>query len=480
MAEPPPFIPPVARWLWRDDRGGLSRWPARGLHVLRLIYAVARDVTEGYLTLHASGLVYASLLSFVPLLAFSFSVLKGLGVHNQLQPMLANALAPLGAEANEITGQVLGFVDNIQVGVLGAIGLGVLVYTAIVVVQRIERAFNEIWHVITDRTLFRKFTDYISVILVGPLLMFSALGLAASLQSSAVVQKLAEIAVLGTLIEWGGRMVPGVLVILALTFAYAFVPNIRVRIVPALVGAVIAGFLWAMAGSLFAIFVAGSSSYQAIYSAFATVIVFIYWMYLNWLIVLVGADIAFYLQHPEYVASGPAAVPRLTACQERERLALGVMATVGRAFYAGNAPPTLDDLRVAARIPTATIEEVLSDLEQAGLVRTTTDAPASYVPSVPLETTPLKLVYDAVRRPAIAHDLRWFGAEQAIRTTQQMVDQAVDNALRTKTIKDLVSMPASEVKPFGDPGAVGHPGATAGSGSHRQETGSAGASAMQR
>jgi len=125
-------------FLWGEDRGAASALRRRLVQALRMVYAVGRDLAEGQLTLRAMSLVYTTLLSLVPLLALSFSVLKGFGVHNQVRPTLLALLAPLGEKGVEITEQVIGFVDNIKVGVLGALGLGLLVYTVITLLQKIE------------------------------------------------------------------------------------------------------------------------------------------------------------------------------------------------------------------------------------------------------------------------------------------------------------------------------------------------------
>ena len=108
----------------------------------RLLWVLVRDLLEGQLTMRAMSLVYTTLLSLVPMLALAFSVLKALGVHNQLEPLLAEALAPLGPRSVDITGSVIGFVENIQVGVLGSLGVALLFYTAISMIQKIENSFN--------------------------------------------------------------------------------------------------------------------------------------------------------------------------------------------------------------------------------------------------------------------------------------------------------------------------------------------------
>src|SRR5512144_1072388 len=184
MAGPEPFAPIVIRALWRPNISELPKWKAIGLNIARLTYALARDVIDGRLTLHAASLVYTTTLSLVPILALAFSVLKGFDVHYRFEPLLMQALSPLGSQAPVVADRLMSFVDRMNVGVLGGVGLALLFYTAISVIQKIEAACNEIWHVRRERTLGRKITDYLSVLLIGPVLIFSALALLAAALAS--------------------------------------------------------------------------------------------------------------------------------------------------------------------------------------------------------------------------------------------------------------------------------------------------------
>lgn len=380
------------------DSRRLPRWHRIALFVLRLAYAVSRDVARGHLTLRAMSLVYTTLLSLVPLLALSFSVLKAFGVHNQIEPALAGFLAPLGSRGEEITARVIGFVENIQVGVLGALGLLLLLYTVVALLQKVERAFNETWRVQRPRGFAQRFSDYLSVLLVGPVLVFAALGITASVLGSDFVQRLSDIAPLGALIAFATRLVPYVLVIAAFTFVYLFVPNTRVRPLSALVGALVAGVLWQSSGLVFASLIAGSANYTAIYSAFAALIVFMIWLYLSWLILLIGSSIAYYHQHPRrllLLGDAPELSPRL-----RERAALGVMACVAEAHYGRRAPP--DDEALAARLhlPADALQPVIDALRASGLIRGLEQdgETVGYLPGTPPEETPATEVLAAVRR----------------------------------------------------------------------------------
>ncbi|MDZ7810879.1 MAG: YhjD/YihY/BrkB family envelope integrity protein [Arhodomonas sp.] len=288
----------------RQDLDRMSRPRRYGVFLVRLLLAVIEDLAGGQLTLRAMSLVYTTLLSMVPLLAVSFSVLKAFGVHNQIQPILAQFLAPLGPRGAEITTQIIEFVENMRVGVLGAVGLALLLYTVIALVQKVEQAFNAAWRIRQNRPFTQRFSHYLSVILIGPVLIFSALGITASFFGAEWVQRLSTVRPLGMLLDVAAALIPYALVIAAFTFIYSFVPNTRVRPAAAFAGALVAGVLWQSTGWVFASFVAGSTRYTAIYSAFAALILFMIWLYLSWLILLLGASVA--VSCPESVPAAPA------------------------------------------------------------------------------------------------------------------------------------------------------------------------------
>ena len=172
----------VESFLWNPPER-LSGHPGHFLlRVLRVLWAVVRDILTGQLTLRAMSLVYTTLLSIVPLIAFSFSVLKAFGFHERVQPLLYEFFAPLGPKGTELADRIIQFVDNVKGGVLGTIGLLLLVFTVISMIQKVEHSANWIWRVDKPRSLARKFSDYLSVILVGPVLMLAAMGMLLSLR----------------------------------------------------------------------------------------------------------------------------------------------------------------------------------------------------------------------------------------------------------------------------------------------------------
>jgi membrane protein len=431
--------------LWERDLSSLPRWKAWLTRVFRVVYVIIGDLLDGQLTLRAMSLVYTTLLALVPLLAVSFSVLKGFGVHNQIEPLLLNFLKPMGERGIELTSRIIGFVDSVKAGVLGSVGLGLLIYTVISLIQKIELACNDTWHVGSSRPLSQKFSDYLSVILIGPVLVFSALGITASLMSTAVVQKVVAIKVFGSLMKLATRLVPYLLVIAAFTFVYIFVPNTRVRIRSALTGGLVAGVLWEASGWGFASFVVTSAKYTAIYSGFAILIMFMIWLYLSWLIVLVGASVAYYHQHPESVTAYRRELRLSNRMQEK--LALLVMFLVGKNYYDNLPALTLEDFAQRFHLPMEALEPIVEALEGYGLLTQTGHQPPTYLPARPLDTTGLKEVLDAVRVANEMADLKPQSepAELAVEQLIDHLDQAMERALRGSTLKELALSKPSPV-----------------------------------
>ncbi|MBI5462204.1 MAG: YihY/virulence factor BrkB family protein [Gammaproteobacteria bacterium] len=381
--------------MWNDDLRQLPAMRRQLVKLLRLLYAVVREFASGDLNLRAMSMVYTTLLSTVPLLAFAFSVLKGFGVHNQLEPVLHQFLAPLGPKGDELAGHILSFVSRMDVSVLGGVGLAMLIYTVLSLLQKIEAAFNHVWHIERTRGLGQRFSSYLSVVLVGPVLVFGALAITASVMNNRLVQWLIGIEPFGTLIVESSRLVPYLLIVGAFTFFYTFIPNTRVKLSAALGGGVIAGFLWQSTGWAFAAFIASSAQYAAIYSSFAILVLLLIWVYLNWLIVLIGAQIAFFIQNPHYLTRNRM---RLELSDRlKEHLALGIMYLVADQHHRHAPVWTAPALAARLNLPLAPLERLIATLIAAGYLVETCEEPPALIAAQDTATVRVAELLDAVR-----------------------------------------------------------------------------------
>jgi membrane protein len=407
---------------------------------------VARELAQGTLTLRAASLVFTTLLSLVPLLAVSFSLLKAFGVHNKLEHVLFGLLEPLGERGAEIAHRIVEFVDQVKVGVLGGVGLLILFLTVLSLVQKVETALNTTWRVRQSRNFVQRFSGYLSVLLVGPLLVFSAVGLMGTIMGTPLVQSLAAIEPFGTLLSLIPKLLPYAFMIAAFSFVYVFIPNTRVRLSSALVGGAVAGVLWATAGWGFAAFVVNSpeSNYTAIYSSFAIAFFFMLWLYVAWLILLVGGTVAFYHQHPEYLGVMPGELG--ASNRLRERIALAAMVRIGASHLHGRGPLDAQNLAEQMRLPVALVQDALGALLAEGFLARVDDPATGYLPGRDIGR--IRLV-DILACARSAHEHRQLvpdnlPSEPHAETLIGEIEQGAARVLGERTLRDLLAEPERE------------------------------------
>ncbi len=404
------------------------------LRLLRYPAAIARDWLAGELSVRAMSLAYTTLLSLVPLMVFSFSILKGLGARSDLRFILQEFFHPIGSAADQLTENVLQFVTNMRGDVLGAIGLAFLTYTVISTIQKVEASFNFVWQIARPRGLARRFTEYLSVMIVGPILLAVALELMAGAERSPVAQWLDSVAHLGWILSVLGQLVPYAIVIIVFAFMYAFIPNTRVRIGAALIGGVAAGVIWALVGKVFTTVLVYSSRLVAIYSGFAIVLTTLIWVYLSWLILLIGAQLAFYVQFPQYLRYGHQ-TSDLTG-SAREQLGLSVMYLIGRDYQQGRNRWGAGELAAELDLPEAALASILASLQTAGLI--VAIAEERFLPARDPEAIELAAVIEAVRNSAAGGALIAGRPAAPVARVMAEVEAGVREKLAHRSLRDLI------------------------------------------
>jgi membrane protein len=428
----------LERDLWTLDVSRRSALERFAIGALRSVVVLVRALTDPDLNLEATALVYRTLLSLVPLLAVAFSVLKGFGAHYQIDAVLARLLAPLGPGSAELTARVVSFVDNMRVSVLGAIGFVALFYTVLSVIERVEGALNRIWHVRRPRSLARKFSDYLSILLVGPVLVFAAFAIMASAQNYWLVQRVLDATHLTSAALVVTRHgAPFLLLAVAFTLLYRLLPYTRVTSTAALVGGVTAALLWHLAGFGFTLFVAGSASYAAIYSGFAVFVIALIWLQVAWLVVLTGGQVAYVHQHPiSYVV-----VRGRPSLLLRERVGLGALVEITRGYLGAAGPARLIDLARTLDAPLAILEDLIEDFVASGLLVRTTEPDGIVLARAP-EHVSIVDALTAVREPPSSYDVDATTVPAAVAATLRRRDAAVRDALAGLSLRSLAATPA--------------------------------------
>lgn len=420
--------------------------------ILRYLYAVLRDVFSGQLNMRAMSLVYTTLLSIVPLLAFSFSILKGFGIHRQLEEKMYVLLEPLGEKGIEITDKIMALVHNVNGGVLGGISLAFFIWTAVSMVQKVEESFNYVWYVSKPRSFARRFTEYMFVLLIGPLAIVIALGMITGLQNQAVIQYLLQNDIVGPLFVATSKLTPYLLVAGVFTFLYWFMPNTRVRVSSALIGGLAGGFIWASMVIIFTTFVVNAARTQAVYASFAIAIITLIWLYLNWLVLLIGSQLAFYYQNPAYMPLGRRD-PQLSNSM-RERLALNIMVLVGRAFRNPQQTLSVQAMSEEMKIPSLTLWPIAVELEKNTLL--TTNEKDELLPGRDMARIRLRDIIEVVRSQGETGSFQEPHWESHVDGIGQELDDAVSATIGETTLSDLLD----QVEKTGGPASAardGHP-----------------------
>jgi membrane protein len=395
--------------IWRARLADLPRGRAAAYKASRILYSAARGFFDNQLMLRAAALTYYTVLSVVPLLAFAFALLKGFGAYESfvtgtLRPWLRATFAG-NPTLHDGVERILRFVDDTDVSRLGTLALLFLLYTAVTLVASVEEALNEVFGAKTRRSHLRQLTDYTTLLVTAPILLVVATTLSTAAQSSRFVAFLRNTLSLGPVIDFVVGLAPIVVVGLAFLAIYVILPNVRIRLGSALLGAAVAALLWQGALVLHVRSQLGVARYNALYSGLAAVPIFLVWTWVSWLVVLAGAQIA--ASHQGEQAVRQRFRMRHADQALREVLAVALGAVIARDFLAGGPRRSVAALAELLEAPPPLVEEVLDALARAGLVaRAAFDHATAFVPARDLDAIRAGDLREALRRDPESDEIR--------------------------------------------------------------------------
>jgi membrane protein len=380
--------------LWQSDLETSFFLKRLSIRSSQILIAVLRDLLQGQLSLRAMSLVFTTVIGFFPLLALTFAVLKSLGVHNAMEPTLLALLQPLGDRANELTGDILSYVDNLQVELIGITSVGILLYLVLDMMRKIESSFNFIWAVKRGRSWSSRVSEYLFAVIVSPLLLFLSITITSYVNTNFFQSFLEGLVYGGLIIELIAFVTPILLMSLAFAFAYGFLPNTKVQFSSAFIGGFVTTIIWKLMGSVFqGIFVA--SARESIYLAFATAIAIMFFIYIGWLVALIGSSIAFYHQNPGKTRTGRDNI--VLSISQQEKICLAIANTIIRRFSAGEEPLSEDQIAQSVNCSVLAIENALEHLQQINLITATSDTPPRYLPTRSISECTIVEIWNAIR-----------------------------------------------------------------------------------
>ncbi len=385
--------------IWRIRTEDLSRFRGLLLEPLKVIVLSVRSFREDKCGVRASALTYYTLLSTVQVVAVAFGIAKGFGYDKVLQKTLEDNYPGHETIVSKIIEYSTNLLDNTRGGLIAGIGIVLLLWVLIKVIGHIEGAFNDIWNVKKHRTLIRKFSDYLSIVIVCTigLIIYNSLTVFISSQIEYVIEKLSLTGFRGPLMEISFRTISILVIWAVFMFIYIVVPNTRVGIKAAFVGGAVAGTIYQVVQWVYIVFQIGVAKYNAIYGSFAALPLFLIWIHMSWVILLFGAEMAFAMENVKRYESEIES--RNISWRNKKRLALLTAHRVVKNFARGGRPLTAPGIAEDLGMPVRLVRQILSELVDAGVFsKTESEDPqeTAFQPACDIDFFTVKCIIDTL------------------------------------------------------------------------------------
>lgn len=385
--------------IWRTHMTDLPPFKRFCVRQLRVALLTVDGFIKDRCGLRASALTFYTLLAVVPVAALAFGIANGFG----FRAVLENELLQRFPGQEQVVYRIIAFADQTletaKGGLIAGVGIAVLLYTVLKVLSNIEEAFNRIWGVHVHRSLIRKFSDYLSMMFLAPILVLlsGSLTVFISAEVLAVSEHLQLLQYIGPAIYAGLKTLSTILLWVLFTLVYVLMPNTKVRLFSAIIGAVVAGSAYQGAQWTYVSFQVVTARYNAIYGSFAALPLFILWIQISWLIVLLGAELSYAHQHADIHEIAPEDAD--VSPRHHKLMALQIAHFVVHRFVDGKPPLDADEISLRLELPVRMVARNLEVLVAGGLIapsRRKADGPTVYLPARPPDRFTITAVLDAL------------------------------------------------------------------------------------
>lgn len=357
--------------IWNTPLSEISRGKTFLFKQLRIIIVAARGFSRDNIQLRASALTFYSLLSVIPVAAIAFAIAKGFGLDQDLEQLIIDKFQSEPMILNWLLENATGAIEKTRGGYLAGVGVIILFWAVMLLLNNIESSFNHIWQVRLSRAWYRKFTDYLTIMLIAPIFLILS-GAFTGFIIARLPEFMSNAPILDffkPVISFLFKFAPFILTWITLTILFIIMPNAKVKFVPALISAIIAGTILQIIQWLYIDLQFGITKLNAIYGSFAAVPLFIIWLQTNWTVVLLGAEISFANQNvSRYEAESEAL--NVSTYQKRAMIVM-IMQLIIRNFSLGEKPVSAEYLASNLKIPARLALEILQDLASANLLSVT-------------------------------------------------------------------------------------------------------------
>ena len=387
--------------IWRMSLKNYSRPKSLLITQLRTVALAVRGFDEDKCKFRASALTFYTLLSIVPVVAMMFGIAKGFGIEKRVETQLMKNMKGQEEVIKEIIGFANSLLENTKGGLIAGVGIIFLFWAIIKVLSNIENSFNEIWGIKKPRSIGRKFSDYLSVMLICPILLVVAgsMTVAISSQVRLLIEKISFIQSIGPLIFALLKLLPYCTIWIAFTFVFIFMPNTKVRLRSGLLAGIVAGTIFQIVQWAYINFQIGVAKYGAVYGSFAALPLFLLWLQISWLVVLFGAEVSFAHQNVETYEFEQDCLS--VSHSYKRLLSLLVTHLLVKNFCKGQKPLDETHISHALDIPVRLVREIVYELVESAViseVKKEENGEAAYQPARDAESLTIKFVVEALEQ----------------------------------------------------------------------------------
>ena len=354
--------------IWHTPLSEISKGKTFLFKQLRIIVLAARGFSNDRVQLRASALTFYSLLSVIPVAAIAFALAKGFGLDQNLKELITAKFQAHQEVLNWLLQNATNAIEETKGGYIAGVGMIILFWSVMSLLEHIESSFNHIWQIRTSRPWNRKFTDYLTIMLIAPvfIILSSSITVFISTELNEFMSSAPILGFFKPIVTFLIRLAPYFLSWLSMTILFIVMPNAKVKLVPALISGIIAGTILQVLQWVYIDLQFGISKLSAIYGSFAAVPLFIVWMQSSWIVVLLGAELTFANQNISRYELESEAL-NISNYQKRA-LVLMIMQMIIRNFLMGEKPVSAENIAVTLKIPVRLARDILQDLSNVNLV----------------------------------------------------------------------------------------------------------------
>ncbi len=350
--------------IWRITEDEVTKTTYSVYNIIKTVYLCITRFAKDRVANKAAALTYSTLLAIVPILAILFAIARGFGFDNLMESQVAKGLGGQTETTDVILQFVNSYLSQTKSGVFIGIGLVMLLWSVINLVNNMEITFNRIWQVNKARSMYRKITDYFSMLLLLPVLIVVSGGL--SIFMTTTVKHMEDFALLAPIGKFLVNLIPYVLTWCMFTALYIFMPNTKVQLKHALISGILAGTAYQAFQFLYIHSQLWVSRYNAIYGSFAALPLFLLWLQISWTICLFGVELTYAGQNIGKFSFD--ADTRKVSHRYREFIAILIMSVIAKRFEKNEPPYTAQELSEEYRIPIRLTQQTLYELQEINLL----------------------------------------------------------------------------------------------------------------